>query len=80
MRFMIALVGIILIIAGLVPLGYKGFSYKTEEKVAELKVGGVSKFELTEQKEKSIPISPVLGGVSIVIGILLVALARGRKP
>lgn len=74
MKSLIGLVGILLIIFGIGVLGYKGFTYKTEEKVAQL-----GDLQVTAQNEKVVYFPPVVGGVSIVVGIVLVVLMRSRK-
>jgi hypothetical protein len=70
----LAIVGIVLIVLGAVALAYQGITYTTNEKVVDL---GPLKVEA--KKEKTIPLPPVLGGVAIVVGVvLLIAGSRGR--
>lgn len=70
----LAIVGIVLIVLGAVALAYQGITYTTKEKVVDL---GPLKVEA--EKEKTIPLPPVLGGVAIVAGLVLViASSRGR--
>ena len=70
----LAILGIILIALGAVALAYQGITYTTKEKVVDL---GPLKVEA--QKEKTIPLPPILGGAAIVVGlVLLIANARGR--
>ena len=70
----LAIVGIILIVLGVVALAYQGITYTTSEKVVDL---GPLKVEA--KKEKTIPLPPVLGGVALVVGlVLLIASSRGR--
>jgi hypothetical protein len=75
-----AIAGIILIVVGLISLGYEGFTYTSQEKVAELKIGGASKFEVTEQKEKVFSIPPIFGGASLIVGVILMIITRLKKP
>ena len=63
----IALVGIALILLGLVALAYKGFTYTSREKVVEL-----GPLQATAETQKTIPLPPVLGGLSLATGIILV--------
>jgi hypothetical protein len=70
----LAILGIILIALGAVALAYQGITYTTNEKVVDL---GPLKVEA--KKEKTIPLPPVLGGVALVVGlVLLIASSRGR--
>jgi hypothetical protein len=74
MKSLISLVGIVLIIFGIGVLGYKGFTYKTQEKVAQ-----IGDLQVTTQNENHVYFPPVIGGASIVIGIVLIAIMRIRK-
>jgi hypothetical protein len=67
----VAWIGVVLIVFGLVALAYQGITYTTKEKVVDL---GPLKVET--EKERTIPLPPVVGGVAIVAGLLLVVLAR----
>jgi len=70
----LAMLGIVLIVLGAIALAYQGITYTTNEKVVDL---GPLKVEA--KKEKTIPLPPVLGGVAIVVGVvLLIANSRGR--
>jgi hypothetical protein len=70
----LAMLGIVLIVLGAVALAYQGITYTTNEKVVDL---GPLKVEA--KKEKTIPLPPVLGGVAIVVGlVLLIASSRGK--
>ncbi len=68
------LVGILLIILGVVGLAYPRINYTTREKIVDL-----GPIEATKETKKSIPLPPVLGGLSLAGGvILLVAAGKGR--
>jgi len=68
------LVGILLIILGVVGLAYPRINYTTREKVVDL-----GPIEASKETKKSIPLPPVLGGLSLAGGvILLVAAGKGR--
>jgi hypothetical protein len=70
----LAMLGIVLIVLGAVALAYQGITYTTNEKVVDL---GPLKVEA--KKEKTIPLPPVLGGVAIVVGlVLLIGSSRGK--
>ena len=74
MRSLTNLVGIILIIVGIVTLVYRGYTYTTQEKVAQ--IGPV---QVTSEQEKTIHFPPLLGGLSLVVGIVLVVVTRIGK-
>ena len=61
------LLGIILIILGALALAYQGITYTTREKVVDL-----GPLKITADKEKSIPLPPILGAVALAGGIVLV--------
>jgi drug/metabolite transporter (DMT)-like permease len=64
--------GIILIIVGVVLLAYGGYaSFTTTENVAKL-----GPLEINEQKEHPVPVGPILGGVCLVAGLVVVLTGR----
>jgi hypothetical protein len=66
-------IGIVLIALGLAALAYQGFSYKTEEKVLD-----IGPIEATKETTKHVPLPPVVGALSLIGGVALVAAgARG---
>lgn len=70
------IIGVILIIVGIVALAYGGFaSFSTKENVAKL-----GPLEINKENEHRVPIGPIVGGVCLVGGILLVITgARGSS-
>ena len=71
MKSFTTLVGILLIILGIVSLGYRGITYTKQEEVARL-----GDLKVTANTEKTIFLPPMLGGVSLVAGVILVLIAR----
>ena len=70
----LTVVGVVLLIVGVLALAYQGISYTTKEKVVE-----IGPLKVETEKEKTIPLPPIVGGVAIVAGVvLLIAGARGR--
>ncbi len=61
------LIGIVLIILGVAALIYQGITYTTREKVLQ-----IGPLEATRKTEKTIPVPPILGGVAVACGIVLV--------
>lgn len=69
----VTVVGVILIVIGVVALAYQGITYTTSEKVVDL---GPLKVET--EREKTIPLPPVVGIAALVGGVVLVAVSRRR--
>jgi hypothetical protein len=70
----ITAIGIGLIVIGVVALIYQGITYTTREKVLE--VGPV---EVTTERRETIPLPPVLGGLALAGGIVLVVVGNRRS-
>jgi hypothetical protein len=67
------LIGIILIVIGIIAFVYQGITYTTREKVVD--IGPV---QVSADKTKTIPLPPILGGIALVGGIVLLV-AGSRK-
>jgi hypothetical protein len=67
------IVGIILIVIGVISLAIGGISYTTREKVID-----IGPIQATAERHKRIPLPPLLGGLALAGGIVLV-MAGGRK-
>jgi len=74
MKAPLMLIGIALIALGLIALVYQGISYTTREKVVDL-----GPLKITAQREKTIPLPPILGGLALAGGIVLVVLAARKS-
>ena len=59
--------GFLLILLGIVALSYDRITYTTREKIID-----IGPIQATADKEKSIPLPPLLGGLALVTGIGLV--------
>ena len=68
------LIGIALIALGLIVLVYQGITYTSSEKVVDL-----GPLKITAQKEKTIPLPPILGGLALAGGIVLVVVAARKS-
>ena len=66
----ILLAGIALIVLGVIALAYNRITYTTREKIVE-----IGPLVATAEREKSIPLPPLLGGVALVAGVGLIAVA-----
>ena len=66
--------GIILIVIGLIGVLWGGISWKEEKTVIDL-----GPIEAKAQEQKLIPIHPIVGGIALVGGIVLLVLPARRK-
>jgi uncharacterized membrane protein len=69
----ITLVGIALIVLGIVAFAYQGITYTSREKIID-----IGPFQATADTEKTIPLSPLLGGLALVGGIVLVVVGAKK--
>jgi len=69
----LALVGFVLIAAGLAALAYQGITYTTRETVID-----IGPIHATADRERTVPLPPVLGIVAVAGGVALVVAGRGR--
>lgn len=65
--------GILLIVLGLVSLALGGISYTKKEKVID-----IGPIEATAERHKTIPLPPLLGGLALAGGVVLL-IAGSRK-
>jgi hypothetical protein len=69
----LAIVGIVLIVLGAVALAYQGITYTKTERVVDL-----GPLKIDAKREKTIPLPPILGGIALVAGVVLL-IASGRR-
>ncbi len=62
------MLGFVLVIFGVIALAYQGITYTTHKKVLD-----VGPIEATKTEHKTIPLPPVLGGLALLGGIVLIA-------
>lgn len=67
-------IGVVLIIIGVAALAYQGITYTSREKVLD-----VGPIEATAEKEKTIPIPPIIGGVALAGGLLMVFVGARKR-
>jgi hypothetical protein len=70
----IMIIGLILIVLGVGALAYKGITYTTQEKIID-----IGSIQASADVQKTIPLSPILGGLSLVGGIVLVVVGRKKS-
>jgi hypothetical protein len=68
------LLGVILLVAGLAGLAWPVISYTKTEKVVDL-----GPIEVTAEREKHVPVPPIVGGLAAVAGLVIIV-ASSRKP
>ena len=69
-----AVIGILLIVIGVVALVYQGFTYTSRDKVVD-----VGPIQLTAEKTKTIPLPPIVGGIAVAGGIVLLVVGSRRN-
>jgi len=65
------LTGIILIVVGIIAFAYQGITYTTREKVVD-----IGPIQMTAEKTKTLPLSPIAGGIAIVGGIVILIMGN----
>ena len=70
---LMTIVGIVFIVIGVVALAYQGISYTTREPIAY--IGPV---EVAKETRRTLPLPPLLGGLALVGGIVLVIVGAKR--
>jgi len=63
------LIGIILIVIGIIAFAYQGITYTTREKVVDF-----GPIQVTAYKTKTLPLPPLVGGIALVGGIVLLVM------
>jgi uncharacterized membrane protein len=69
----ISIAGILLVILGALALAYQGFNYTHREKVLD-----VGPIHATKDTQEHVPVPPILGGLALVGGIVLL-MAGGKR-
>lgn len=68
------IIGIILIVVGIIALAYGGFSFKEHKK--DVDIGPV---QIGHTEEHTVPLPPILGGLCIAGGIVLVIVGSRKS-
>jgi hypothetical protein len=68
------IVGIILIAIGIIALAYGGFSYTKREKIID-----AGPLQVSADREKTVPFPPILGGICLIGGIVLVLVGNKKS-
>jgi len=74
MKAIINVFAILLIIFGIASLAYNGFTYTSREKVVE-----IGSLEVSADTQKTVYLSPTVGGIALAVGVVLLVLRRFNK-
>ena len=70
----IILIGIVLVVLGALALAYQGINYTRQEKVLD-----IGPIHATAEKQERIPLPPVVGGLALVGGVILLVVGAKKK-
>jgi uncharacterized membrane protein HdeD (DUF308 family) len=70
----VTVVGVVLIVLGVLALAYQGITYTTREKVIDL-----GPLKASVDKERTIPLPPILGVLALAGGVVLVIVGSRRS-
>jgi hypothetical protein len=73
------IIGIVLIVLGIISLAYEGIGFRTQERERVLQLGPL-KVDAMVEKERRLPLPPIVGVLALAGGItlLVVAAKKGR--
>jgi hypothetical protein len=66
-------VGLILIVLGIISFVYQGINYTTHKKIVD-----IGPIQASTTEHKTIPLPPILGGLALVGGIVLLVAGRNE--
>jgi hypothetical protein len=68
------IIAIILIALGIAVFAYQGVTYTTREKVVD-----IGPIQVTSEKTKTLPLSPIIGAIALVGGIALLVVGSRKS-
>ena len=68
------LIGIFLVVIAIFIFAYQGFTYTTREKVVDF-----GPIQVSAEKSKTLPLPPIVGGLLLVGGIVLLITGTTRR-
>ncbi|KAA0229928.1 DUF3185 domain-containing protein [candidate division KSB1 bacterium] len=70
----IMLIGLVLIVLGAAVLVYQGFTYTSREKIID-----IGPLQASADTQKTIPVPPLVGGLAIVGGFVMVIMGSRKS-
>jgi hypothetical protein len=70
----ITLIGIALVVLGALALAYQGINYTRQEKILD-----IGPIHATAEKHERIPLPPVVGGLALIAGVVLLVVGAKQK-
>ena len=70
----ITLIGIVLVVLGALALAYQGINYTRHEKVLD-----IGPIHATAETHERIPLPPVIGGLALIGGVVLLVTGARQK-
>ena len=67
--------GVLLIVLGVLALAYQRITYTTRETVLD-----VGPIEATAERQKTIPLPPILGAAVVAAGVIVLVVGSRRRP
>ena len=67
------ILAVVLIVLGVLMFAYPAITYTTRDEVVDL-----GPIEVTQEERHRVPLSPILGGVAVAAGIILLFTGRRR--
>jgi hypothetical protein len=68
------LAGLALLVLGVISLAYQGITYTTHKKVVD-----IGPIQATKEEKQTIPLPPLLGGIALVGGVVLLMAGTKRN-
>jgi hypothetical protein len=68
------IVAIVLIVIGIIALAFQGITYTTKEEIID-----IGPIEASQTTKKTIPLPPILGGMALAGGVVLLLVGARKK-
>jgi len=69
-----AIAGVLLLVLGVLALAYQGITYTSRETVVD-----IGPIQATAERQKTLPLPPVVGAAAVVGGVLLLVVSRRKR-